>query len=75
MNNPFNDPSYKGKQLLIDYCHLSPLGGEVAASNLVAGSRFRLGKAFLIIFVSASSGFQITIFSINDFRETLHGSD
>jgi hypothetical protein len=32
---PFDDPAYKGKQLFIDYCHLSPLGGEVVADNLL----------------------------------------
>jgi hypothetical protein len=32
---PFNDPAYKGKQLFIDYCHLTPLGGEVVADNLL----------------------------------------
>jgi lysophospholipase L1-like esterase len=32
---PFNDPAYKGKQLFIDYIHLSPLGGEVVADNLL----------------------------------------
>ncbi|HYT44411.1 MAG TPA: SGNH/GDSL hydrolase family protein [Methylomirabilota bacterium] len=32
---PFNDPAYKGKQLFIDYCHLSPLGAEVVADNLL----------------------------------------
>ena len=32
---PFNDPAYKGKQLFIDWAHLSPLGGEVVADNLL----------------------------------------
>jgi len=32
---PFNDPGYKGKQLFIDAIHLSPLGGEVVADNLL----------------------------------------
>jgi lysophospholipase L1-like esterase len=32
---PFNDPAYKGKQLFIDPIHLSPLGGEVVADNLL----------------------------------------
>ena len=32
---PFNDPAYKAKQLFIDWCHLSPLGGEVVADNLL----------------------------------------
>jgi hypothetical protein len=32
---PFNDPAYKGKQLFIDSVHLSPLGGEVVADNLL----------------------------------------
>ena len=32
---PFNDPAYKGKQLFIDYGHLSPLGAEVVADNLL----------------------------------------
>jgi hypothetical protein len=32
---PFNDPAYKGKQLFIDTVHLSPLGGEVVADNLL----------------------------------------
>jgi len=32
---PFNDPAYKGKQLFIDAVHLSPLGAEVVADNLV----------------------------------------
>ncbi|HVH91742.1 MAG TPA: hypothetical protein VM783_10185, partial [Candidatus Acidoferrum sp.] len=32
---PFNDPAYKGKQLFIDSIHLSPLGGEVVADNLL----------------------------------------
>ena len=32
---PFNDPAYKGKQLFIDTIHLSPLGGEVVADNLL----------------------------------------
>ena len=35
MVTPFNDPAYKGKQLFIDYCHLTPLGGEVVADNLL----------------------------------------
>jgi hypothetical protein len=32
---PFNDPAYKGKQLFIDPIHLSPLGNEVVADNLL----------------------------------------
>src|SRR4030095_5441967 len=32
---PFNDPAYKGKQLFIDWAHLSPLGSEVVADNLL----------------------------------------
>ena len=32
---PFNDPAFKGKQLFIDPIHLSPLGDEVVADNLV----------------------------------------
>jgi hypothetical protein len=33
-NTLFNDPIYKSEQLLIDYCHLSPRGGEVVADSL-----------------------------------------
>src|SRR4029453_13458972 len=32
---PFNDPAYKGKKLFIDPPHLSPLGDEVVADNLL----------------------------------------
>ena len=35
MNVPFNHAGWKGKQLLIDYCHLTPLGGRVAAEALL----------------------------------------
>lgn len=35
MNPAFNDPKYKGQQLLIDYCHLSPSGGEAAANQML----------------------------------------
>ncbi len=31
----FNDPKYKNQQLFIDYCHLTPLGGEAAAHALL----------------------------------------
>jgi hypothetical protein len=31
INPAFNDASLKSKQLFIDYCHLSPSGGELAA--------------------------------------------
>ena len=34
MNPAMNDPVYRGRQLLIDYCHLSPLGGEACAKEL-----------------------------------------
>jgi lysophospholipase L1-like esterase len=34
LNIPFNDQKYKNQQLFIDYCHLSPLGGEVSANSL-----------------------------------------
>lgn len=30
-----NQPEYRGQQLLIDYCHLSPLGGEACAKALL----------------------------------------
>lgn len=33
-NTLFNNPLYKSEQLLIDYCHLSPRGGEVVADSL-----------------------------------------
>jgi len=34
-NVAFNDLKYKNQQLFIDYCHLSPLGGEVSANALL----------------------------------------
>ena len=34
-NGSFNDPKYKNKQLFIDYCHPTPLGGEAAADALL----------------------------------------
>ncbi len=34
INPPFNATENKGKQLFYDYCHLSPLGGEVTANSL-----------------------------------------
>ena len=36
MNPPFNDPTFKGQRLLIDYCHLNSAGGEVCAKALTA---------------------------------------
>lgn len=35
VNAAFNNPEYKQKQLFIDYCHLTPLGGEVAAKAML----------------------------------------
>ncbi len=35
LNPEFNKDSYAKKQLLIDYCHFSPLGGEVIANTLM----------------------------------------
>ncbi|MCI0413786.1 SGNH/GDSL hydrolase family protein [bacterium] len=34
-NVTFNDPKYTNKQLFIDYCHLTPLGGEAVADALL----------------------------------------
>ncbi|MBP6392085.1 MAG: SGNH/GDSL hydrolase family protein [Flavobacteriales bacterium] len=34
MNPSFNNPAFKGQQLLIDYCHLNSAGGEVCARTL-----------------------------------------
>jgi len=36
LNVAFNSDEYKQKQLLVDYCHLSPLGGQVVADTLLA---------------------------------------
>lgn len=33
-NKNFNNSKYKSKQLLIDYCHLSPMGGKIVAEGL-----------------------------------------
>lgn len=35
LNPSFNDPELKGQQLFLDYCHLTPKGGEVAAKAMV----------------------------------------
>lgn len=35
LNVTFNDPVHKGRQLLIDYCHLNGSGGEVCAQALL----------------------------------------
>ncbi|HRH02943.1 MAG TPA: GDSL-type esterase/lipase family protein [Bacteroidia bacterium] len=35
LNPAFNTPALSQKQLLIDYCHLSPLGGETVANALL----------------------------------------
>jgi hypothetical protein len=35
VNKPFNDPAYQYQQLFIDYCHLTPLGGRVAAQAML----------------------------------------
>ena len=35
MNPAFNAPELAGEQLFLDYCHLSPRGGEVAARTLL----------------------------------------
>lgn len=34
LNPAFNDEKYKSKQLFVDYCHISPLGGKTVAENL-----------------------------------------
>ena len=34
LNIEFNKDIYKQKQLLVDYCHLSPLGGETIANKV-----------------------------------------
>jgi len=34
LNENFNDPATKDKQLFFDYCHLSPLGGEIIANRI-----------------------------------------
>lgn len=35
VNTDFNHPAHKQKQLFIDYCHLTPLGGDVAAKAML----------------------------------------
>lgn len=35
LNVAFNDPQHRGRQLLIDYCHLNGAGGEVCAQALL----------------------------------------
>lgn len=35
LNLAFNDEKHKGKQLLVDYCHFSPEGGNVVANELL----------------------------------------
>lgn len=35
-NPSLNDERYKNKQLLIDYCHLNPLGGEMIAQQYLS---------------------------------------
>jgi lysophospholipase L1-like esterase len=34
LNTEFNKNEYKNQQLLIDYCHLTPLGGQVVANAI-----------------------------------------
>jgi hypothetical protein len=34
-NSTLNDPTLAGKQLFLDYCHLSPLGSELAARTML----------------------------------------
>jgi lysophospholipase L1-like esterase len=40
----FNDPKYSNQQLFIDYCHLTPLGGEVVADALLPIVRKKIEK-------------------------------
>ncbi|MCC6384556.1 MAG: SGNH/GDSL hydrolase family protein [Bacteroidia bacterium] len=35
INLKFNDPAFSHQQLFIDYCHLSPFGGDVAARSIL----------------------------------------
>lgn len=48
-NPAFDDPAYRGQQLLIDYCHLSPEGGDVVAGVLFPFVRERMQRRIAVV--------------------------
>lgn len=69
MVSQFNKPEYKGRQLFIDYCHMSPEGSEAAARALLPEVEKNMLKRFGLGGIAKES--ILDTISVNFVQDTL----